>query len=128
MQGFHIFPGGRRKAILRHAPTGLALADLEGGERGRAERVGEGRRDGAQNEPRWDSCLYPEGRTPALAALLATMGSVDPVPLNQLVGGGVGPEVVRCLQLGVLQGTRADWEERESEGGGVRACQTGTLQ
>lgn len=30
---------------------------------------------------------------------------MDAVPLDELVGGGVGPEVIRRLHLGVFQGT-----------------------
>ena len=46
----------------------------------------------------------PSGR-----GLLATVAAVDAVALHQLIGRRVGPEVVRGLHLGVLQGTGSHW-------------------
>lgn len=54
--------------------------------------------------PAWPPPTHTERR--ALGGrVLATVGAVDPVPLNQLVSRGVCPEVVSRLHLRVLQRT-----------------------
>ena len=47
---------------------------------------------------------------PSRRGLLPTVAAVDAVALHQLIGRRVGPEVVRGLHLGVLQGTGSHWE------------------
>lgn len=49
--------------------------------------------------------LTNQGR-PSGGRVLPTVAAVDAMPLDQLVGRGVRPEMVRRLDFGVLQSTR----------------------
>lgn len=61
---------------------------------------------------------HPESRPAAGRCLLDSMCSMDLVPLDQLVGWRIRPEVVWCLQLCVLQSARPDYDKIQINQGG----------
>lgn len=66
-------------------------------------------KSGTQPDPPQGPTAYPthtEGWTLG-GRVLSQVRAVDAVPLDKLVSGGIGPEVVGRLHLGVLQRTGA---------------------
>lgn len=71
---------------------------------------------------------HPESRPAAGRCLLASMCSMDPVPLHQLIGWRIRPKVVWCLQLGVLQSTRPNYGQDKSRWRNTSQFWTNTKQ
>ncbi len=108
VEGFNVVPHPHERAIV-HAPTGLSLLDL-------TQEVlhiwyytqlliagymikGQSR------------LLLSNQGGPSGGRILPTVAAVDTMPLHELVGGRVGPEMVCGLNFGVLQSTRADCKD-----------------
>lgn len=125
VQRLHVIPCRRCQLVLRHAAAGLPLPDLSEEQKitqNNSYKVG---------VPLWflfqpalpcvclarggSDLTHPQGR-PLGRGVLPSVGPVDSVPLDQLVGRGVCPEVIAGFQLGVLQRARPNCREKKPKG------------
>lgn len=133
MQGLYVVTGREGRSVV-HAATRMPLLDLamRKGVEGEAWGDPQGPTPFPTSTPSLEPSPAPaqapqptpthtEGRTLG-GGVLAQVRAVDSVPLHQLIRRGVGPEVVRSLHLGVLQGTgphcgaHGGWESRAPGG------------
>lgn len=103
MQRLHVLLRPHERTVV-HAAAGLSLLDLE--QENKAVHVTFSHRDVVINIGGGVSRLLTNQGRPSGGRVLPTVAAVDAMPLDELVGRGVRPEMVRRLDSGVLQSTR----------------------
>lgn len=120
MQRLHVLLRPHERTVV-HAAAGLSLLDLEQEKQSGSRHI-QPRRRGDKHRGGWGGSrlLTNQGR-PSGGRVLPTVAAVDAMPLDQLVGRGVRPEMVRRLDSGVLQSTRPNCGNMGRGGGGFQS-------